>query len=253
MVGPTFVALLTAALLLPGIVAVQFFYRAGRTHEVDPVLPPLNSAQGIGAVGIGSILVHLVYATALWINAGIKPLVHLPVANPYAFLSGEAGGLSQAANAVALFAGLVFLCVLASAGGALAGWLIPRKMAAGIFYGPLANTIEAGRGDEATIIGYVLGRIDADGRQIGYQGIVRTLGRDADRFPTRVVLEDATIFYLTFRPSGPERREMPGPIPSIVLSASDWHNIAFRVFRLEESAATAPRPSHDPARPVPQA
>lgn len=234
MIGTTFVALLTAALLLPGIVAVQFFYRTGRTEEVDPVLPPLTSVQGIAAVGVASVLIHFLYASILFLNAAVDPLIDLPAADPYAFLAGDASRVSTPGDAMSLFAGLVLLCCVAAAGGRVVGWLIPARLADGIFYGPLASTIAAGRGDQAMIVGYVLGKIDAEGRQIGYQGIVRTLARDADRFPTRVVLEDATIFYLTFRPSGPERREMPDPIPAIVLSAGDWHNIAFRTFRFVE-------------------
>ena len=49
--GPTLVAIFTAALLLPGIFAARAFYRAGQTREVEVSLPSLSTLDGMALVG----------------------------------------------------------------------------------------------------------------------------------------------------------------------------------------------------------
>ncbi|KQT32833.1 hypothetical protein ASG29_14175 [Sphingomonas sp. Leaf412] len=232
--GVTLLAVLTAALLLPGIIAIRTFFAMAKTAEVEPSSPPLSSADGIALVGSASLIVHVVYAGALSVVSCLPAWTPLPLADPYLMFAADRGGLRSPQQSFAMFAGLLSLCVTAYLGGRLAGAHASRIAGDKFLYGPLAELIRKGDGSGRFIVAYVLGKIGADGRQIGYQGTVVDLIRDADRFPAKVILRDVSMFYLVLRSGGPERREMEGTIDMLAVSKDDWHNIAFRVFQLEE-------------------
>lgn len=76
-------------------------------------------------------------------------------------------------------------------------------------------------------------------RFVGYQGTVDSLFRDDDRFPTKVVLKDVVPFYLELGDDSPVRKEAKQVIDWLVITADDWHNIAFRVFQLVDDSQEA--------------
>lgn len=244
--GLTLIAILTGALLLPGIVAARAFYHASRTSEVEPAIPPLSSTDGVALVGVFSVVVHLIYVIALSVVNLLPAMVPLPLADPYRLLTGQAAATSGLATAQSLFFGLLWLCITALPTGFLAGKLVMRYFDRSIFYGALADVIDAGRGDHRFITAYVLSKVRHERRAIGYQGTVVSIARDADRLPAKIVLKEAAIFYLDFDGDKPVRREQPDPIDWITLSSADWENVAFQVFEVVEEAPSPP-PSRAPS------
>jgi len=233
-VGATLLAILTGALLLPGIVATWFFYRSAQTKEVDPVLPALTSPEGIAQLGGFSLLAHFLYSTLLWLISRLPHCFELPLANPYIFTENQFHALGSVTGAWTFFSGLFCLCVLAALVGALAGEISESVVGKGLFYGPLSEVYLKGEGANRFITAYVLTKVEADGKAIGYEGTVESLARDGDRYPTKVILRDASIFYLEFTADGPVRHECGNLIDWIVLTSEEWHNIAFQVFELSD-------------------
>jgi hypothetical protein len=239
--GLTLVAILTAALLLPGIVAARFFFRAADTAEIEVPVPSLSSPEGIALVGGFSVLVHFVYSVGLWAATALPTLIPLPLADPYA-LFAPAPGRGSPDAALGLFAGLLGLCLTAIATGYVAGRVMLRRDKS-FFYGPLTELLQAGEGDDKFITAYVISKLQADGKAVGYEGTIAALHRDGDGYPDKVVLKDVAPFSLTQKDDGSTREEGPQVIDWLVLSAADWHNIAFRVFRVEgEQEAREPPP-----------
>ncbi len=229
--GLTLVAILTAALLLPGIVAARAFYLAGNTREIDVPVPALSTPEGIALVGTFSVAVHTLYVILLWSAATLPALVPLPAANPY-LLFTETSGLSALDAAWALFSGLLLLSLTAACTGWLAGKsLMLRGNRAHVFYGPLADVIRSAEGDDKFITAYVVTKIAEGKRLVGYEGTVDSLHRDAERYPAKVVLRDVVPFYLELTEEAPRRIETNQLIDWLVVSSEDWHNIAFRVFQ----------------------
>jgi hypothetical protein len=236
--GLTLVAILTAALLLPGIIAARAFYVAGYTREVEVPLPPLSTPDGIALVGAFSIGIHAVYLAGLQLAAVLPPLVPLPPADPY-LLFAPPPGASARDLAWALTSGLILLCAIAQGVGAVAGRTARRWRGPRAIYGPLADVIASAGGGDTVFTAYVVTRIEQDSRLVGYQGTVDSLFRDADRFPSKLVLRDAVTFWLEMGEDGPRRRETGQRIDWIVLTADGWHNVAFRVFRLVDDPETS--------------
>ena len=230
--GLTLIAILTAALLLPGIIAARAFYHASKTSEVEPSIPALSSIDGIALVGLFSVLVHFVYATGLVIAISFPSVTALPAANPYQLFTAEAEHLSGLHAAFSLFFGLVMLCLTALVSGYVGGRLVMRWGDKSVFYGSLADIIASGEGDQRFITAYVLTKVRHDARSIGYQGTVVSLIRDADRFPAKILMKNVSVFYLDFDGPVPVRKEHADPIDWIALSKDDWDNIAFKVFRV---------------------
>lgn len=229
--GLTLLAIFTAALLLPGIIAARAFFFAGQTREVEVPVPALSSANGISLVGIFSVTVHLIYVVILQLVTCIPAWTSLPLANPYrAFLVEP--GISALELAWSFWSGLLWLCCLAAVAGFGAGRWALLNLDKSQIYGPLADVIESAKGDDKFIIAYVITKMIHDDRFVGYQGTVESLFRDEDRFPTKIVLKDVVPFYLKVGEDGPERTEADQWIDWLVLRAEDWHNIAFRVYQL---------------------
>jgi hypothetical protein len=229
--GLTLVAILTAALLLPGILATWSFYKSGETPEVEVAIPPLSAPQGIALVGAFSIGVHFLYIFALDAASSLPPIFPLPLADPY-LLFVPPRGLTSSLAAWTLFSGLFFLSITSLVVGWLTGLIARSVVDPSVFYGPLADVIESAKGDDKFITAYVLSKIEEGTRLVGYQGTVDSLFRDKDGFPSKVVLRDVVPFYLKLSEDSPRRQESNQVIPWFVVSSADWHNIAFRVFQL---------------------
>lgn len=231
--GLTLIAILTAALLLPGIVGARAFYGSAETNEMEVPTPPLSTSEGIALVGTMSVIVHLVYATGLRIVAAIPPRVSLPLADPYTYFAASPPSATGLDAAFALFSGLVFLCALAAPIGRIAGLAVLKRGDKSRFYGPLSEIIQQAAGDDRFIVAYVISKIEKDDKLVGYQGTVVSLFRDEDRYPSKVILKDVAPFYLKLDDDAPRRHETTETIDILVLTSAEWHNIAFRVYRVE--------------------
>lgn len=206
--GLTLIAILMTALLLPGIVAVRIFYRAGQTNEVEPTVPTLSSTQGIALVGLFSVIVHALYsalsvAIPEWFQSLSIGSIDLPPPDPYALLLLQDPGQATPERVSGLFFGLVCLCLLAMLVGWLSGLLVVAQGDPAIFHGPLGGMLSVKRDDDSFVTAYVLSKVEKDGRAIGYQGTVASLLRDEDRFPSKVLLRQVSVFYLNFPTNGP--------------------------------------------------
>jgi hypothetical protein len=233
--GLTLVAILTAALLLPGIVSARAFYFSAQTAEVEVPTPPLSTSDGIALVGSFSVAVHFLYVVMLLCISKMDPLVSLPLANPYIFLASETAEQGTLAGVYAVFSGLVLLCILAALIGFLFGKLLLLRDDRSTFYGPLSDVLSSAKGNDRFIVAYVVSKIAQENRLLGYQGTVTSMFRDEDRYPSKVILRDVAPFYLEMGKDGPVRHEADESIDWIALSAEDWHNIAFRVYRVENA------------------
>lgn len=230
--GLTLVAILTAALLLPGIIAATAFFFAAQTKEIEASVPPLSTPNGIALVGGFSVLVHFMYVLALKTAVQLPPITNLPLANPYIFFGNAHQEFNTVNDAYALFLGLIGLCALAVALGYLIGVAALHREDKSVFYGPLAEIVAKGIGDNSFITAYVLTKMTNADRPIGYEGTVTSLIRDDDRYPSKVILKDASIFYMSFDTDTTSRIETGETIDWIALESDDWHNIAFQVFRV---------------------
>lgn len=94
--GLTLVAILTAALLLPGLIAARAFYLAAQTREVEVPVPSLAGSDGIALVGFFSVIVHLNYIVGLKLVGRLPELIPAPVANPYLLFAAEAREIERA-------------------------------------------------------------------------------------------------------------------------------------------------------------
>ncbi len=232
--GLTLVAILTGALLLPGLIAVYFFYRTGRTKEADPVIPSLGSPLGLAQIGSFAVAVHFVYALILWIVSRMPSRIDLPLADPYRVLDPSGAALTTSEDRLALFSGLGFLLVTAAALGHILGELFRIRANRTIFHGPLNAVLDKADGPDAFITAYVLTKIEHAGMVLGYEGTVTALTRDAELLPARVVLKDARPFRIDIAKGG-SKREEDGPVMDcIVINSTDWHNIALRVYQIED-------------------
>lgn len=237
--GLTLLAIFTAALLLPGIIAARAFYFAGQTREVEVPVPSLSTPNGISLVGGFSVFIHAAYVAALLLVSRLPTFIPLPLADPYRVLVARPD-TSALDLAWSFLSGLLLLCTLAGLVGLVAGLLALKCLDKSLVYGPLADVIESAKGDDKFITAYVISKITEGDRLIGYQGTVDSLFRDEDRFPSKVVLKDVVPFYLTLGEDGPKRNEADQWIDWLVLRADDWHNIAFRVYQLVDDQVAVP-------------
>lgn len=237
--GLTLVAIFTAALLLPGIIAARAFFFAGQTREVEVAVPSLSTPNGISLVGGFSVLVHWLYVAGLTGVAALPPFLPLPLADPYRPFITTSDGEPPLDLVWSFLSGLLLLSALAVAVGWLAGRAAIARLDKALVYGPLADVIDSASGDDKFITAYVVTKTGDANRLLGYQGTVDSLFRDDDRFPTKVVLREVAPFYLLLDPQGPTRVEGDQQIDWIVLRAEDWHNIAFRVFQLVDDNVAA--------------
>ncbi|MBS87866.1 MAG: hypothetical protein KKB67_09795 [Alphaproteobacteria bacterium] len=236
--GLTLIAVFTAALLLPGIIAARAFYFAGQTREVEVPVPSLSTPNSISLVGCFSVIVHAVYVLLLKLVIQLPPTIPLPLSDPYRPFVAVKGD-----NAIdlawAFLSGLLLLSLLAALIGLMVGRAAIKWMDKSLIYGPIADVIESANGDDKFITAYVISKMSEGTRFVGYQGTVDSLFRDDDRFPTKVVLKDVVPFYLELGDDSPVRKEAKQVIDWLVMTADDWHNIAFRVFQLVDDSQEA--------------
>jgi hypothetical protein len=242
-VGLTLLAVLAAALLLPGLIAAQAFYSAADTREVEVAVPALSTSAGIALVGGFSIAVHFLYALALYAIAALPDVTGLPLANPYIIAETQIDSFAPLNAVFGLFSGLILLCILAWVTGHVLGLLAMQHPRKGFFYGPLTEVIEKGRGDDRVIAAYVLSKIEKDEGLVGYRGNVVSLFRDADRYPAKLVLKDVAPFFLKVDADGPQRIESRESIDWLSITADDWHNVAFRVYTYIDDEVDPPDPA----------
>lgn len=217
-------------MLLPGIIAAQQFYSAAETAEAEVLVPPLSTAGGIALVGVFSIGVHFVYIVVLAIVRQYPPLIPLPLADPYRFLAGVSSTFDFR-EAFAMVGGLALMCLTAIPVGRLTALVVLEKGDKAIFYGPMTEIVMQGHGDDAFVAAYVISKLTEGDRLIGYQGTVAAMIPDENRMPTKLVLKDVTMFYLNLEKSGPSRVETKQALSWLTLSASEWHNVAFKIYR----------------------
>lgn len=229
--GLTLIAIFSAALLLPGIIAARAYYYSGQTREVEVPVPSLSTPDGISLVGGFSLLTHTVYIGLLTAALAYPCKIGIPAANPYLAFS-PSDHLSALGIAGRFAGGLLLLSLLAWLIGFCAGRMAILVLGISAIYGPLADVIESAKGDDKFITAYVVSKIAYEDKLVGYQGTVDSLFRDENRFPTKVVLRDVVPFYLALDETGPTRHESNQVIDWLVLKADDWHNIAFRIFQV---------------------
>lgn len=229
----TLLALLGAALLLPGIIAARTFYFAAHTKEFDEVMPSMSTTDGLSLIGLFALVVHYTYIAMLRVVAALPSWTDLPVADPYRYLSSNSGGLQTLDDTLSLFSGLLFLSLLAIVVGYLSGLVMLRSTDRSMFYGPLNTLVASGRGDRNFITAFVLSKVTEQERPIAYEGTVVSLLRDADRFPSKLVLRDVAVFQPSF---GDEKRDpdrdLQNRIPLMTFDSSEWHNLALTVYSL---------------------
>jgi hypothetical protein len=236
-VGFTIIAILSGALILPGICMLTAIFLASWTDELTPEPPPLNSALGITTVGLASIAVHTIWAAALvgnsWVIEKWGPIVAIPPANPYLFLSGDLQKFGDYADIFSLFSGLTAVCIIGVLMGRLGTWYIQQTGQQQLFGGPLTNLFKEAEGPDALVTCYIVSKINHEGVILGYEGKVVTLSRDAERNPISVTMEGVTTFYLKFSKTGMTRTVGSNQMDWLVVNKENWENIAFKVFVIE--------------------
>ena len=204
--GLTLIAIFSAALLLPGIIATRAYYFAGQTKEVEVAVPSLSTPDGIALIGVFSVLSHAIYIGILAAALAYPCKFGFPAANPY--LAFSPPSYFSALEIAGRFAvGLLLLSALAWLVGLCAGRLTIMILGTSAIYGPLADVIESAKGDDKFITAYVVSKMAHGEKFIGYQGTVDSLFRDENRFPEKLVLRDVVPFYLTLDEAGPVRTE----------------------------------------------
>ena len=229
-------AILTAALLLPGVIATLGFYSAGTAQGVDVVIPKMASPVGLAMIGCFAVLVHLCYAIILALVARDDCVNCWPLADPYSLFStlGNGNKHIEAASFAWAFWG-IGLQIMAAA---MIGRAVGTVHASGLFgpdqtafYGPLSELVVKTQGPNDFIVAYVVTKTETPFGLLGYRGIVESMKHDEDRYPAKLVLIEVNPFYLQFKKTGPYRKEANLEIDRIVLASADWLNVAFIPIR----------------------
>lgn len=232
--GFTIVAILTGALLLPGIIFICTFYIAGWTDEVAVEPPPLSSIMTVGIVGVATLATHFAWAVVLYVNDCIEPLFSVPMANPYLFMSDHLEGMSSSDGIFGLFSGLLWVSAVGGILGFAAGKGYLKRKDQSLFYGPLQKVVTQAEGPNAFVSAYVLVKIQHDDKILGYEGVVHRFSQDSDRNPSSVTLKDVSVFQLVLGERGPRRVEGRSSMDWITISSAEWSNIAVKVWRVVE-------------------
>jgi hypothetical protein len=230
----TLLALLGAAMLLPGIIATRTFYSAAKTKEIDVVMPSMSTIDGLSLIGLFTLVVHFFYVVILKIIVATAPTGSWPISDPYRYLSSDNIGLHSLSDSYALFSGLLFASTLAIVVGAVAGKAAIWKLDPSVFYGPINELVRQGQGDNTFITAFILSKVKDAERPIAYEGTVVSVVSDADRFPMKIVLRDVAVFQPRFgEGEDANDRDLQSRIPLMTFESAEWHNLAFRVYRVE--------------------
>lgn len=230
MFGITLAAIVTAALILPGIIGLSVFFASVGTSEVRLSPPPLGAVASVAMAGGLAVAVHLLWAGLLSINAALPPLVPLPPADPYRLVLSDAAR-SRPVDLFTALAGLSGTMLL----GALAGRLLalgrPGWRGRWLF-GWLYPILEKAAPADTYINAYVLTRIEQGEDRLGYEGPVDNIVLDETRQIAGLTLRDATPFRMRLR-RGRWTRLAAGiePLPRIVLRGEELHNVVLLPVR----------------------
>jgi hypothetical protein len=241
--GLTIAAVLTAALLLPGIIGLSIFYASVGTPEVKVTPPPLGTVTSLAIVGIFAIIAHAAWSGLIAINAILPACIPMPAWDPYRLIFQPSVSSASSVDIWAGMSGLAMTCVL--------GGVIGHLAAAGSFawrgrflFGWLYPIIEKAAPPENYINAYVVTKIENGSDTLGYEGTVENLVLDEQRQIVGVTLINVSTFYLRMNQKGIHRVNAKSNLPHLVLRESDYHNVALVVIRDE----TVPgEPSEDAA------
>lgn len=185
-------------------------------------------------IGGFSVLVHVIYSFGQKIVADFPPYFDWPPADPYILLGTTGAPGITPSVVLSVFSGLLLLVITSMVVGIVVGRIVLSASDGTIFHGPLKDILEKADGPDAWITAYVLTKIEHEGVVLGYEGNVVTIARDSERLPVKVVLKDARPFRISSTMAEERRKEEDMVMDYLVLSAEDWHNIAFRVYRIED-------------------
>lgn len=247
--GITIAAVLTAALLLPGILGLSIFYSSVGTSEVKVTPPPLGAVTSIAIAGLISLIAHMMWSALLALNGVLPHCIPLPAFDPYSLLFAAAGQQAGGLEMFAGMAGLICACVV--------GGIVGRIAAAGTWewrgrflFGWLYPIIEKASPAENYINAYVVTKIENGSDTLGYEGTVENLVLDEQRQIVGVTLVNVATFYLRMNKDGVRRINAKSNLPHLVLRASDYHNVALVVIRDEGAPdeVLEPNPAADDAQ-----
>lgn len=236
--GITIAAVLTAALLLPGLIGLSLFYSSVGTPEVKVTPPPLGAVTSLAIVGILSVLAHAVWSLLLAINHVLPSLIALPPFDPYRLIFLPTGARASALDIFAGMAGLTLACLCGAVIGRVAdAGAVPWRGRS--LFGWLYPIIEKARPAENYINAYVVTKIENGTDTLGYEGTVENLVLDEQRQIVGVTLINVSTFYLRMNKDGVKRVNAKSSLRHLVLRDSDYHNVALVVIR-DESVTSTP-------------
>lgn len=228
----TIAAVLTAALLLPGVIGLSIFYSNVGTSEVKVTPPPLGAVTSIAIAGMLSVISHVLWSALLALNEVLPHYIPTPAFDPYRLLFSPKDQLLSSTEMFAGLIGLVCTCIV--------GGICGRIAAAGTWewrsrylFGWLYSIIEKAGPAENYINAYVVTKIENDSDTLGYEGTVENLVLDEQRQIVGVTLINVATFYLRMNKNDVRRINANSNLPHLVLRASDYHNVALVVIRDE--------------------
>lgn len=123
-------------------------------------------------------------------------------------------------------------------------WVRDRREAAS--FGWLKRWVDLARPANSFIIAYVVTKLEHDGANVAYEGIVENIALDDNRAITMVVLSSCDRFLVRVTPDKVERVDADhAPIPLIQLEAENFLNVALEVFRDIDVPTEESDPAYD--------
>ncbi|MEP2736733.1 MAG: hypothetical protein ABJP34_10595 [Erythrobacter sp.] len=237
--GITLLAILSGALLLPGIIAALTFFRISTTADQDvaSTMPSLGTPMGIAVAGFFTLIVNVTFIVCLILQRKLPDVVPMHESNPYILLFDIPNTMGGLHVMLSFGSGLIFLCILSVVVGHWTGKGFIRFEKNKLFYGPLSATFEKAKGDNKFIIAHVLSKVGNEFGQIGYEGILDQVTSDKNKCPTMLVLKDVTVFRLKQLKTVVKREDIDQRIGLLAIRSEDWHNIAFEIFEFSEASS----------------
>lgn len=234
--GITIAAVLTAALLLPGIIGFSLFYSSVSTAEVKVTPPPLGTVTSLAVIGALSIIAHALWSGLLALNPLVPAVLPWPAWDPYRLIFLPSGSTATPADVWAAMAGLLATCGI----GGLAGWLAARgniRWRGEFLFGWLYPIIEKAAPTENYINAYVVTKIEHGTDMLGYEGTVENLVLNEQRQIVGLTLINVSSFYLRMTSERVRRVNAHSNLRHLVLRDTDYHNVALVVIRDETRLA----------------
>lgn len=237
----SFALIASLFLLAPGFCAWAGL-RVGSTTDVARPRPEKpNSTTTLFVIVMGALLGHLGGAILLTLmEVWCRFLPHVPVAyDPNAYRALLTGSSAEAGRlpAEAISVWLMQLALVSVATGFLLERTARRDALAGRYdalsFGWLQPAVEEVRKGDALVVAYVVTKIERDGANVGYEGIVEQVGIDEDQAVTMISLSSVDRFVLRIGEDGAARDDQHrASITLLHLRADELANVAFDVFRL---------------------